>query len=444
MRKVVIGAGAGYSGDRIDPAVELVEKGGISYLVFECLAERTIALAQLAKRNNPELGYDPLLGPRMEAVLETCARKRIKIISNMGAANPKAAAAKTVAIANELGLRGLKIAAVIGDDVLKAVCAGNFSHEDGPACLNSMRRRIISANAYLGAGPIIECLEAGADVILTGRTSDPALFIAPLIHEFDWPMTDWNVLGQATVVGHLLECAGQLTGGYFADPEHKDVPSLAHLGFPLAEVSPDGEAMVTKVEGSGGVVNLATCKEQLLYEIQDPSGYVTPDVIANFSTVRIREADRDRVYVSGGTGRPRPEMLRASVGILSGYVGEGQISYAGPGAVARARLAGQVIAERISGTPLTELRVDLIGLNSILGDAFSPNHHDPQEVRLRVAGHSEDANGATMLTREIEALYTNGPAGGGGIVTSVRERVNIESVSVPRDAVATRIEYMES
>ena len=348
MKTIRIGAGAGYSGDRIDPAVELAEKGSLSYLVFECLAERTIAIAQKARMLDPSAGYDPLLEERMEAVLPPCSARHIRIISNMGAANPNAAAEKTCEIARRLGIRGLRIAAVSGDDVFDLLSSGNTAIETLEAILPPVETWL-SANAYLGVPPLLEALQSGADVILTGRVADPALFLAPLIHEFGWSLDDWNILGQGTVIGHLLECAGQLTGGYFADPGYKDVPNLARLGFPIAEVSPDGTAALTKVEGSGGLLNRATCAEQLLYEIQDPSAYLTPDVVADFSRVSFEELGQDLVRVRGGTGRMRPATLKVSIGFRDGCIGEGQISYAGPNALPRAELARKAWHQRLGG-----------------------------------------------------------------------------------------------
>ena len=232
MKTIRIGTGAGFSGDRIEPSVEVAERGDVQYLVFECLAERTIALAQQAKLRDPTQGYDVLLADRMRAVLPTCRAKGIKVITNMGAANPIAGAEKTAEVARLLGLRGLKIAAVTGDDVLDAVRAGDYRLDETGEAVASLGNRIVSANAYLGAGPIVEALAAGADVVITGRAADPSMFLAALIHEFGWSMEDWTRLGRGTVVGHLLECAGQITGGYFADPGFKDVPDLARLGFP--------------------------------------------------------------------------------------------------------------------------------------------------------------------------------------------------------------------
>jgi hypothetical protein len=432
MSGLRIGAGAGYSGDRIDPAVELAAKGSIQYLVFECLAERTIALAQKAKRLDPGAGFDPLLEERMAAVLPLCVRNGIRIVSNMGAANPVAAAKKARDVARKLGLKGLRITAVIGDDVLPAI------REDGIQCeadLATLGGKIISANAYLGVAPILEALDGGADVVLTGRVADPALFLAPMMHEFRWSAEDWDLLGQGTVIGHLLECAGQLTGGYFADPGRKDVPNLARLGFPIAEISNEGSAVLTKVEGSGGMITRATCIEQLLYEIQDPAAYLTPDVVADFSHVSFRETGRDRVEVAGGKGRARPETLKASIGYLDGYVGEGQISYAGPGAVGRAQLAREILLERLNAIPFHELRCDFIGIDAIAGNLIARADSEPAEVRLRMIGRADSLRNAAMIPREVEALYTNGPAGGGGVAGSTRETIAILPAFIPRSLV---------
>ena len=443
MKTVRIGCGAGYSGDRIDPAVELAAKGSISYLVFECLAERTIALAQKARLLDPAAGFDPLLEERLEAVLPLCVKHGIRIISNMGAAHPGAAAEKACAIARRLGHRGLRIAAVTGDDVLSVLKNGTTALDATEGTLPGPDKWV-SANVYLGALAIIEALHQGADIILTGRVADPALFLAPLIHEFAWPLDDWNLLGQGTVVGHLLECAGQLTGGYFADPGFKDVPNLAHLGFPIAEVGKDGTATFTKVDGSGGLIDRATCVEQLLYEIQDPASYFTPDVIADFSQVSIEELGPDRVRVSGGKGRTRPSTLKVSIGYHDGYIGEGQISYAGENALRRAKLAREIVTERLAGAGLSELRTDFIGIDSIHGPRLSRGAPTPYEVRLRAAARADSQRAAALVQREVEALYTNGPAGGGGASGSTREIIAIASGLIPRECTRHEIHVLES
>jgi Acyclic terpene utilisation family protein AtuA len=442
-----IGAGAGYSGDRIPPAVELAEKGELDYLVFECLAERTIALAQQERSRNPALGFDPLLRDRMLAVLQTCQRNGVKIITNMGAANPLGAGAEIINVARELGLDRLKVAVVLGDDVLhqlSSASAHDFTLMETGAPLQSLQGSVISANAYLGAGPLARALETGADVIVTGRVADPALFTAPIIHEFGWPMADWQKMGQGTVVGHLLECAGQVTGGYFADPGYRDVPGLARLGFPIAEVSADGQAVITKVQGSGGCVTVATCTAQLLYEIENPARYLQPDVVADFSRVRLTQVGPDRVQVSGASGIERPDTLKVTVGYRDGFIGEGQIAYAGPGAVARGQLALDVLRERLASSGIVPLdsRFELIGLNSILGDALSAGHA-PYEVRARVAMRVATQKEAVQVANEVEAMYLNGPAGGGGVTKSVREVVAAASVLVPRALVQTSVTILE-
>jgi hypothetical protein len=444
MRTIRIGSGAGYSGDRIEPAVELAEKGDIQYLVFECLGERTVALAQQARMKDPESGYDPLLEERLRAVLPVSAARGIKIVTNMGAANPLAAARKAAAIAGSMGLSSLKIAAIVGDDVLEACRQDDLPIMEFDGSIGQLGNRLLSANAYLGAGPIAEALTGGADIVITGRASDPALFLAPIIHAFGWPMNDWNLLGKGIVAGHLLECAGQVTGGYFADPSYKDIPDLARLGFPIGEVGEDGSLVITKVEGSGGAVTAQTCKEQLLYEVHDPVRYIQPDVIADFSQVTIEEIGPDRVRISGGRGSERPPTLKVSVGYVDGFIGEGQISYAGPGALARGRLALDIVRERLklTGVAVSELRFDLIGVDSLHGSDVSAHANEPYEVRVRVAGRTENLREAVRIGNEVETLYTNGPAGGGGAFKSARDVVAVVSVLLPRELAKPHVQFV--
>jgi len=444
MRTIRIGSGAGYSGDRIEPALELAEKGEIQYLVFECLGERTVALAQQARMKNPEGGYDPLLEERMRMVLPVCASRGIKIVTNMGAANPEAAARKTLEIAKSLGLPSLKIAAVVGDDVLDACKDGDLPIMEFDGTIKQLGNRLLSANAYLGAEPMAQALNQGADIVITGRASDPALFLAPMIHAFGWAMDDWNLLGQGTVAGHLLECAGQITGGYFADPGYKDVEGLARLGFPIGEVGEDGALVITKVAGSGGAVTAQTCKEQLLYEVHDPKRYLQPDVVADFSQVKVEEIAPDRVRVSGGRGTRRTDTLKVSVGYVDSFIGEGQISYGGPGALARGRLALDIVRERLklTGVAASELRFELIGVESLHGADLSAHATEPYEVRVRVAGRTESLREAIRIGNEVETLYTNGPAAGGGAFKSARDVVAVASVLLPRDLAKPQIRFV--
>jgi hypothetical protein len=439
-RTLRIGCGAGYSGDRIEPAVELVQRGELDYLVFECLAERTIALAQLEKARDPHAGFDPRLRERMEAVLAESHARRIGIITNMGAANPEAAARCVRDVAIRTGVADLTIAVVTGDDVKRVIAGGAYRSSDDQTPFPA---DIVSANAYLGAEPIVEALVNGADVVITGRVADPSLFVAPTVLAHGWSLDDWPRVGIATLAGHLLECGGQVTGGYFADPGFKDVPDLERLGFPLAEVSGDGDLVVTKIAGSGGLVTTATCTEQLLYEVHDPAAYVTPDVIADFSGVTMEVVGPDRVRLAGASGRRRPETVKVSVGEYRGWMGEGQISYGGPGAVARARLAAEIVARRLAMMQVSasDIRYDLIGMDALHG-AAAESQCEPYEVRLRVAARTAVEADAWKVTREVESLYTNGPAGGGGASILVKPVLAIRSTVIPRALVPWRVDYL--
>ncbi len=449
-----IGAGAGYAGDRIPPAIELAEKGALDYLVFECLAERTIALAQLQRSQHAHLGFDAMLAARMRAVLPACLAQGVKIISNMGAANPLAAGQEVIRVARELGIEKLTVAVVLGDDVLATMqrqTGGQPDSQDLPLMdsnqtFASLGTTSISANAYLGAGEIVTALAQGADVVITGRVADPALFLAPLIHEFGWAMDDWDKLGKGVLVGHLLECSGQVTGGYFADPGWRDVPDLARLGFPLAEVASDGSAVITKVAGSGGCVTFQTCASQLLYEIENPAAYLQPDVVADFSNVTLTQIGPDRVQVGGATGRQRPDRLKVTVGHRDGFIGEGQISYAGLGAQARGQLALDVLKLRLADVKALDSRFELIGVNAIHGQDLAQalaQSYAPYEVRARAAMRVATRAEAELVAHEVEALYINGPASGGGVTQSVREVIAAASTLIPREWAPTSVTLLE-
>jgi hypothetical protein len=440
---VRLGAGAGYAGDRIEPAIELAERAELDYLVFECLAERTIALAQQERQRDAARGYDPLLLARMRAVLPACRRRGIRIVTNAGAANPAGAAAAVRDLARERGLGGVRVAAVVGDDVLGLMREGGLRVHEAEPGAESLPSEIISANAYLGVEPIVEALAGGADVVVTGRVAVSSLFLAPLVHEHGWAADDWARRARGATAGHLLECAGQITGGYFADPGLKDVSGLARLGFPIGEVGEDGSVVITKLDGTGGQVTARTCTEQLLYEVHDPRAYLTPDVVVDLGEARVALVARDRVLVDGVAGRARPRELKVSVGHRDGWAGEGQISYAGAGAVARARLALDVVAERlrITGVECAELRMDLIGIDALHGAVLSRAAPEPYEVRARVVARCATRDEAERVANEVETLYTNGPAGGGGVTKSVREIVGVVSTFVPRDAVRPALEW---
>jgi hypothetical protein len=433
-----LGGGAGFAGDRLDAPVDLAERGELDYLVLECLAERTIALAQLRRRRDPSAGYDARLADRVESLLPVIKRRHVKLISNFGAANPLAAADAIVDIARRLRIP-VRVAAVTGDDVVDAVDMSARTLETNVPL--STYAPIVSANAYLGADALLPALASGADIVVTGRVADPSLFVAPLMHEFGWSSDDVDRLARGTAVGHLLECAGQLCGGYFADPGRKEIPDMAHLGFPFADVDADGNAVLGKVDGTGGRITRATATEQLLYEVTDPHGYLTPDVTADFSSVTLAETAPDRIDVRGARGRARPSNLKVSVGYLAGYVGEGEIGYAGANAVARAQLAAQILRERLDGR-YSELRIDLVGSTSLHGRAFDTEER-PYEVRLRVAARASSREEAAIVGDEVEALYTNGPAGGGGTRKYVTEQIGIVSTLIDRARVSTHVTIRE-
>lgn len=436
METFKVGCAAGFSGDRIDgvgPVMRtLIETGGHA-LIFETLAERTLALAQLARNQNPEAGYEPLLEDMLRPCLADCLRHGIRIVSNFGQANPPAAARRISRLADELGLAQPRIAVLGGDQL------------DGPQHLDYLRNvlpdgldaeRIVCINAYQGAGEIAQALRAGADIVVAGRVADPSLAVGPAMAHFDWAPDDWRALASATMAGHLLECGAQVSGGYFAVPGLKEIPEMHRLGFPIAEIDRNGGIIIGKAHDTGGRVDERTVKEQLLYEVHDPAAYLTPDVTADIGAIRVAEVAQDRVRVDGIRGHARPDMLKVNVFLRGGWLAEAEISYAGLQAEARARLAADILRKRLDSS--LRLRIDLIGAMSILADdagdmlaGQAPGHG--RDIRLRMAAVHEDRHIAETLLREMNALYTCGPAGGGGVRTSIKPRLSNVPALIPRD-----------
>ncbi|HUG58070.1 MAG TPA: acyclic terpene utilization AtuA family protein [Candidimonas sp.] len=441
-----IACATGFSGDRTDgvlPVVNTLIQTGGQALIFETLAERTLALSQLAKNQDPEHGYEPLLEDLIGPALRQCLQHGIKIISNFGAANPPAAARRIKAIAQEQGLRSPRIAVLAGDqlsspeqlDFLRTRLGARFDSLD-----------IVSINAYQGAAEIAQALLAGADIVVAGRVADPSLVVGPALAHFGWQPNDWHRLGCATIAGHLLECGTQVTGGYFAIPGLKDVPGMDNLGFPIADIDASGSFTIGKAAGTGGMVTEQTVKEQLLYEVHDPAAYLTPDVTADISQVVVTPEGVDQIRVDHVTGHARPETLKVNICYHGGWLAEAEISYAGIQAEARARLAAETVQKRI-GKQL-KLRIDLIGACSIFGDDDGDylRRHAPgqaRDVRLRIAGAHPQKEVAECVLREVTALYTCGPAGGGGVRTSLRPRLNSLSSLVPRDLAPASWTFME-
>lgn len=446
MNSIAIGCGAGFSGDRLDAAVPvvrtLIARGGPSALMFENLAERTLAHQQLTRRQRPERGYEPLLEAELSPVLADCLQHAIPIIGNFGAANPIGAGQAIAALAQQLGLPQPRIAVVTGDDLSGESGRAMVREELGDAFDES---RFVCANAYLGAFEIAQALREGAQIVVTGRVVDPALALGPAIAHHGWTPQEWDALAGATMAGHLLECGAQVSGGYFADPGKKEVPGLEDVGFPIADIAADGSCIISKADGTGGLVDCRTVKEQLLYEVHDPARYITPDVVADITDCHVEQVGPDRVRLQGVRGHPRTPTLKVLAYFDGGWLGEAEISYAGPNAEARARQAMAVMQKRMGKR--MPLRFDLIGVMSILGDdrgrqlqAAATGH--AQDIRLRVAGKHDSAAMVDLLLQEVTALWTGGPAGGGGVRVNKRQRLSNLDCLVPREQVPTRITYL--
>jgi len=440
-----IGTGAGFSSDRLDPALSLIAEGALDCIVFECVGERTLAFGHRDRMADPAKGYNKQLEARMRAVLPLAVKHGTRVVTNMGVANPPVAAQRTVDVARALGLSGLRIAYIEGDEVTDRIGPDTEIPEIRGA-VRDVGKPVVGANAYIGADSLLPAIEAGADVVITGRCADPSLFLAPLRHHYGWAEDDWTHLGAGTLVGHLMECGMQITGGYFADPGHKDVPDLAHCGYPIAEVAADGAAVITKLDSAGGLVDTRTVKEQMLYEVHDPERYLTPDVTADFSRTRITEVGANRVSVSCAGGTYRPETLKVTLAFDGGVVAEGGVSYAGPGAAARARLAADIMETRMREVHGFQdpIRCDVIGVQSLHATALDGQESDSEDVRLHVAMRTDSPERAETLLWEVESLLCCGPAGGGGYRGQIQASVNTYSCYLPRTDVPTGFKMLTS
>jgi hypothetical protein len=448
-----IGGAAGFAGDRTDAGLPIVEAlarhDGPRFLIYETLAERTLALCQIERRRDPARGYNPALERFVEPVLARCLASGIKIVGNFGAANPRAAGEHIAALARAAGFPQARIAVVEGDDLTGKLSPQELAARETGGRLLADTPSVIAANAYLGAFEITEALTRGADIVVTGRVADPSLALGPLIHAFGWQRDDWDRLAAGTLAGHLLECGAQVTGGYFADPGFKDVPDMDRIGYPIAEVENSGEFVITKPEGTGGVVNRRTVTEQILYEIHDPAAYLTPDVILDVTEVEIFDAGPDRIRVTGARGKQRPETLKATVCIDGGVLGEAEISYAGPNAAARARLAIDTVKRRIARrAPSLKIRADAVGVVSVLGDAAGQRLDSAwsaspvEDVRVRFAAQSAHPDEVERLLDEVEGLYCAGPAGGAGVRRRLTPRLWSASCLIERDLVEPRLFFI--
>jgi hypothetical protein len=422
-KSIRIGCGSGYAEDRLEPAIDLAEKANLDYLCFDSLAERTLSMAQMRKLNDPSKGYDIRLEQLARKFLPY-VDKGLKIIGNMGAANPEAAIKLVQEIAEELNLSNIRLAAITGDDVLEQLKETNPIILETGKTMGELQGTIVSANAYVGADAIVEALENGANFIIGGRLADPSLFLGPMIYEFGWSEDDWDRKGKGIIIGHLLECGTHVTGGNYADPPYRVVPGLDRLGLPFAVVEESGDGVISILDDAGGIMTVDTCKSQLVYEVHDPENYITPDGIADLKNVTVKQVGKNDVLVENGTGRPRPEKLKVLVGVLEGYVGEGEMSYAGPGAYERALLSQETLKKRFDRMykdQALEIRFDIIGVDSIHGSAAPIPSEPPYEVRLRSAMRTESKEMAEAWAHEVELLYLLGAAGGGGNRRNVKQ-----------------------
>ncbi len=441
MNTVFVAGAAGFGGDRFDASAPLIEHLGACegprYLIFETLAERTLAIAQNQMLRGEGPGYSEFLERYLEPVLRPCREANIKIVTNLGAANVAGAGAHVRQLADRLGLEDFKIGLVEGDDLMSVASEETIA---GMATVEGTRieRPLVGANVYLGARPIAEALRLGADLVITGRCTDAALTLGPVVHEFDVAGDDLPLLAAGTLAGHLLECGPQVTGAYYADPPFKTVPDLANVGYPIGEISRNGDVVITKPEGTGGLVCEGTVKEQVLYEMHDPANYLTPDVTLDVSHVSVEQVGSDRVRLRGAAGKPPPDTLKATVSMDAGYLGEAEMSYAGPNARRRAELAIDVLRQRFQRLAIEcPVRFDVLGVSAVFDDdrgtlrAAAQNGSDG-DFRIRVAARSEDSEELERIALEVYSLWVTGPAGGAGFRKQVSSKVKTASVLVDR------------
>lgn len=449
MRTVRIGAGQGFYGDSLLPVLDVARHGDVRYISFDTLAELTLAILEKGRKKDPTQGYTKDVVPMMRNLLPICRERGIRLITNAGGINPPGAAAAVAQAARELGMKGLRIACVTGDDIYErlddlAARGVTFKDKETGQALGDVRDRVLFASAYLGADVIAESLRQGADVVITGRTTDTAQFLGPVLYEFGWRRDDWDRLAQGIVLGHLMECSGQVTGGNF-QVGWEQMQNLERIGYPVAEVSEDGSFVLTKPEGTGGAVTVRTVKEQFLYEIHDPTTYITPDVTVDFTTTRIEQVGPDRVRVSGTRGRPAPPTLKALLGYADGWMGEGYISFSWPNAYSKAKRAAEIVTRRLEmqGVRPDEIHLEYIGINSLWG-ALAPEPVDEDavnEVRLRVAIRTRDRRHCEVLAREFPPLLLSGPPTASAVAgtPSPRELMGLWSTLIPRELVEAHV-----
>ncbi|MFJ9502124.1 acyclic terpene utilization AtuA family protein [Brevibacillus centrosporus] len=448
MRTIRIGAAQGFYGDSILPAVASVQRGNLDYLCFDCLAELTLAILQKDRKKDSSKGYTRDITSSMPALLPYMKEKGFKLLTNAGGTNPLGAQQEVLRMIQELGITGLKVAVVTGDDILPRLPEFrekgiSLSHMEDGRSIDDVLPRISFANAYLGAWPIVEALRQGADIVITGRTTDSAQFLAPLIYEFGWKKDEWDALAQGILMGHLMECSGQVTGGNFSG-DWQSVEEMDRLGFPIAEVEQSGSFVITKAEGTGGLVSIETVKEQMLYEIHNPAAYMTPDVVLDMTQVVLEESGRHRVRVRGAKGKPSPDTLKVVMGYPNGYVGQAMVGYSWPNALEKAKAADRIVRKQLErlGWQYEEVQTEFLGYNSLHGPLSTLPEENLNEVYLRMAVRTPQKEAAAKFPRLFPPLALSGPPTMSGIggMTAPRELFGMWSCLVPREVVESRVE----
>ena len=452
-QKVRVAGGQGFWGDLLTAPVEQVRGGPIDYLMLDYLAEVTMSIMQKQKARNPDAGYARDFVSLMKEILPACVERDIKVIANAGGVNVHGCAAAVAEVARDLGLSGkVKIGLVTGDDILDRVddflARGiELRNMDTGEPLSSVRDRIQSANAYLGAAPIVEALNRGAQAVITGRATDTGLTLGPMIHEFGWAGDDWDRLAAGTIAGHIIECGAQCSGGN-CQYEWQSIPDLANVGFPIAEASPDGTFVITKHEGTGGRVNVPSIKEQLVYEMGDPHEYITPDCVADFTTIQLADDGPDRVRVFGIKGRPATDSLKVSISYSAGYKAVGTLVYSWPEAYAKAKAADQILRARLDrlGLRFDQILTEYVGANATHGPLAGPPSPDLAEAQLRVGVRGNDRASIERFTKEIAPLILTGPPGVTGFAggrPKVEEVVAYWPALIPKSEIEATVDVVE-
>lgn len=452
MNTVRVGAGQGFYGDTINPAVDIAKNGNVDYICFDALAETTMSILVKDKLKDSSKGYTKDIKSTMKNLLPYVKDKGIKLLTNAGGINPEGAYNEVVQVANELGITDIKVAFVTGDNILDRITelrenGVSLEEMETGESIDEVEENLLFANVYLGVEPIVEALQKGADIVVTGRTTDTAQFLAPLVYEFEWKKNQWNELAQGILMGHLMECSAQSTGGNFSG-EWEDIEGYHNIGYPIAEVKENGKFILTKTETSGGKVSVETVKEQMLYEIHDTKAYITPDVVANFTTANLEEIDTNQVLITGATGKPRPDNLKAVMGFSNGYRGQIIIGYTWPDAVRKVKIAESVLYKLIkeNGLDYEEIRVDYIGHNSLHGPTIPllTEQDDVNEVFMRMSVKAKSYRDAEKLRKLTVPLSLNGPPTMASGLNNQKSRslLGIWSSLIPRELIEDRVEVI--